>query len=316
MAPAEEHLRRWQAAGLLDPATAERIRAFEASRRTGSERPTVVEALIYLGLAVAAVGVVVLVVANWEELAAWAHIASPALPAVLALLAGQALRTSQAPEFRRGGQVAWVATTALAGLTATAAGMELGWPEGDTAIVSWLVAALVAAVLWTLEPSHPQVLAVVVSFFGLGIALGSVPPNENEFSVPVAGLSAAGLASANLMLTEAGLLRPRLTARIVSATALIAGVLFLQMDETERLWAELLVLAAGGGLVGAGIARSTFVYVAAGVGAVFVGLIALVVRRLEDPTLVALALTFLGMLLVGTMVVLSAARPWRRTAPS
>lgn len=313
MASGEEHLRRWQEAGLLDAATVDRIRSYEATRQAPDERPTAVEALIYLGVAVAAVGVVVLVIANWEGLPAWAHLAAPALPAVLALAAGQALRSSPAAEMRRGGQVAWVAATALAGLTATAVGLEADWPEGDVAVSSWLVAAAVATALWVAERAHPQVVALGVAFFGLGISLGSLP-GEDEFSVPVAGLSAAGFGAAALALAEAGLLKPRITARIVAAAAVVFGALFLQTEETERVWAELLMLAAGGALVGAGIARSTFVYVAAGVGAVFVGLIVLVLRRLEDPTMAALALTLLGVLLAGTVTALSRSRPWQRPA--
>lgn len=312
MATVDEHLHRWQGAGLLDTETAERIRAYEATRATRSERPTVVEALIYLGIAVAAVGVIVLVIVNWEELPGWGHLAAPGLPALLALVAGQTLRTSSAAELRRGGQAAWAAATALAGLTATAAGLEAGWSEGDVAIVSWFVASVIAAGLWTLEPSHPQMLAVGVSFFGLGIALGSLP-SRDDFSVPAAGLSAAALGAAGLALTEAGYFRPRITARVVAAAAVAAGALLLQTDETERLWADLLVFAVGGGLVAVGIARSTFVHIAAGVAAVFVGLIAVVLRRLEDPTQAALALTLLGVLLVGTVTLLSRSRPWQRS---
>jgi hypothetical protein len=168
-----------------------------------------------------------------------------------------------------------------------------------------------AAALWVLEPAHPQVVALGVASFGFGISLGSLP-QEDELNVAVAGLSAAALGAAGLGLAEAGLLQPRTTARAVAAAAVVAGILFLQTDATERLWAELLPLATGAALVGLGIARSTFVYVAGGIGVTFVGLIALVLRRLEDATNAALALTFLGVLLVATVVLLSRTRPWQR----
>lgn len=314
MSAAREHLRRWLNAGLIDASAAERIQAFEAqeAQATSGERPTAVEALVYLGLAVGAVGTIVLVVANWERLAAWAHVATPALPGALALAAGQALRSAAAPELRRGGQVAWAVAVALAGLTVVAIGIEADWAEGDTAIVSSLVAAAMAIGLWTLEPSHPQIVALQAALVSLGLSMGSLPQRD-EFSVPAAGMSIALFAAASLASVELGALRPRATGRVLGAIALAVGVLFLNTDEQERLWAESLSLLAGAGLIGLGIRQATFIYVGVGVATIFVGLIVLVVRRLEDPTLAALALMVLGALLVGAVMLLSKTRPWQRT---
>lgn len=313
MGSVQDHLERWLSAGVLDASTAERVRAYEASRAApAGDRPTIVEALIYLGLAIGAVGVIVLVAANWERLAPWAHIAAPATPAALALAAGQALRSSTAPGLRRGGAVLWAGAVALTALTITAIGLESGWSEGDTAIAAGLAASFVAAGLWALEPSHPQVLALEASLLQLGFSLGALP-EEGEFSVPAAGLTVALFGAASIGLAEAGLLRPRLTARVAAAAVLAAGTLMLHADENERLWAELLAPAVGAGLVLLGINRPTFVYVAGGVGVLFVGLIALVLRRVEDPSLAALALMFLGALLIGTVMLLSKLRPWQQT---
>ncbi|HXF50980.1 MAG TPA: DUF2157 domain-containing protein [Dehalococcoidia bacterium] len=313
MSSVQDHLQRWLDAGVLDAATAERIRNYEASRAApAGERPTIVEALIYLGLAIGAVGVIVLVAANWERLAPWAHIAVPAVPAVLALAAGQALRSSAAPELRRGGAVLWAAAVALTALTVAAIGLEAGWPEGDIAIAAGVAGSLIAAALWALEPSHPQVLVLEALLLQLGISLGALP-EEGEFSVPAAGLTVVLFGAASVGLAELGLLRPQLTSRIAAAAVLAAGALFLNTDETERLWAELVAPAVGAGLVVLGINRPTFIYIAAGVGVFFVGLIALVLRRLEDPTLAALALMFLGVLLIGAVMLLSRLRPWQHT---
>jgi len=99
MASPAEHLERWRTAGLIDAAHADRILAFEreqASPERNDEdgRPSALEALLYLGIAVAVVGVFTLVAQNWENLRTWARIAILALPGALLLLAGAVMRPS------------------------------------------------------------------------------------------------------------------------------------------------------------------------------------------------------------------------------
>ena len=57
-----DYLKRWRAAGLIDDTTADSIRACEAAgskkQPNEEERPSLIEALLYLGLVVVAVGVV------------------------------------------------------------------------------------------------------------------------------------------------------------------------------------------------------------------------------------------------------------------
>jgi len=80
---AGEHLRRWREAGLIDEAAAGRIAAFErehagerpAAAGDAGERPGALEALLYLGLAAAAAGIIVLVAMQWSELRPWSRLA-------------------------------------------------------------------------------------------------------------------------------------------------------------------------------------------------------------------------------------------------
>lgn len=63
----EKLLERWHAAGLLDAATAERIRAFEAQDDTGKLRWPVILAVSLGGILVAA-GILLFVAAHWDDL--------------------------------------------------------------------------------------------------------------------------------------------------------------------------------------------------------------------------------------------------------
>src|SRR6185295_9325717 len=86
---------------------------------TENERPGVMEVLVYLGVAVIAVGVFILIAISWDDLDGWARVAITAGPGLFALLVGQVMRASRAAGLKRGGEVAWLAATAL--LTAAVA---------------------------------------------------------------------------------------------------------------------------------------------------------------------------------------------------
>src|SRR6186997_1755332 len=103
MASIEQLLRRWQDAGLLDQDAVSRVLAFEERRATRGERPGVVEALVYLALAITGVGVVVLIASNWEHLGSPARSAIPGVAALVALGAGWLMLHRPSPELRRGG---------------------------------------------------------------------------------------------------------------------------------------------------------------------------------------------------------------------
>ena len=67
MEPWEKHLEQWETAGVVDGATGERIRAFEAGQvNPARQRWQVVVALIFGGILLGA-GVLLFVAAHWDE---------------------------------------------------------------------------------------------------------------------------------------------------------------------------------------------------------------------------------------------------------
>jgi hypothetical protein len=308
MSDAAEHIRRWQQAGLLEEGQAERLLAFERERREplapAPERPGVLEALLYLGFAVAGAGVFFFVVQQWPDLEAWARVVVVGVPAALALAAGGGMSLSGEPGIRRGGNVAWLLATALTGGTIAVLFNEYGpgdWigDEHWMLAVTGIATLVLALALWALTPSHAQVVAVGGASFFFGMAMGAWP---DEFSNRIAGLTVAAAGVAVLALVEASLFRPRASARIAGSILVGLGT-FIAGREAMLAW-EFLAFAAGGGLVALGVWRASFTYVAAGIITLLVSLIAFMFEHFEDRIGAPLALMLSGGLLVAAVLAL------------
>lgn len=312
MASAEEHLERWRAAGILEEAAVERIRAFERDasrakgREEGGEGPGILEALIYLGIAVTAVGVIILVSTTWEDLKDWARTAVVAVPGLLALALGAGLLRLDRPGMVRGGHIAWLTGGALiSGATALAAD-SAGWHTDDSQLATGIVATVLALALWAVSPGHPQVIGIAAGTYMLTIALGG---RSDEFSFHVAGISLVLIGAAEMVATERGWLEPRLAARAAASAGVTWGAFFAGFEEG---WAESLVFVAGAGVVGLSIWRGSLFYMLAGVAGVFGGLIATITRHVEDETTAATMLIVIGALLIASVVSIARFRPWDR----
>jgi hypothetical protein len=323
VADPEEHIRRWQRAGLLADAEAERLLAYESGRserRAGAaeERPGVLEALLYLGFTVAGVGVFFFIAQQWDDLRSWARLMVVGVPALLALAAGGGMSLSSEPGVRRGGNVAWLLAVALGGGTLAVVFNEYGPGEGLgdehwTLAVTGVVTLALALVLWALTPSHPQVVGVGGASFFFGMTMGAWP---DEFSGQVAGLAAAATGVAILALVEAGLFRPRFSSRV--AGSMLAGVgTFMAGREAALPW-EFLAFAAGAALVALGVWRASFTYVTAGIIVLLLSLITFMFEHFEDRIGAPLALMLSGGLLVAAVLALVQYRQIhrRRQAPA
>jgi len=309
MASIEELLKRWTTAGVLDQATAGAIRTFEGEQPPPQRQgPGLMEVLVYLGVAVACVGVAILVGSNWEDLQDWARVAVIGVPAVLALAAGQGLRTNGRPELERGGQLVWLAGEGLVAGTAAVLTDSAGWDGENVAVAAASAAAVAGLALWAIAPSHLQVAGVAVALPFLSITLGErLAGGENAAEVGFYGAACFGAAA--LVLAELGLFRPQLTAQLAGTALLGIGTFAGTMAAGEGV-AEAVLFVAGTALIAASIWRGVFLYVILGVALVFAGLINTVARHAPNETFAALALIVIGGMLVATVLVLAQKRPW------
>jgi len=148
------------------------------------------------------------------------------VPTLLALVLGAALHAIDEPGLNRAGQLAWFVSVGLfAGLVAiilseyTPAGIGIE-DDPDGLLTVTMATTLLALVLWVLSPSHPQVLALGTTVFALGQAVGNWP---DEFNEVLAGMMILGFGVAGLALTEAQMLRPRFSGRLVFAVLCAVG---------------------------------------------------------------------------------------------
>ncbi|WP_322797088.1 DUF2157 domain-containing protein [Tepidiforma sp.] len=317
MSEIEAHLSRWREAGLLDEATAERIRAFEAERASRrpaippEERPGVIEILLYLGIAVLAVGVTALAAQNWGDLASFARVLVTAVPAGFTLLVGALLRPRSEPGLRRAGQLAWVASVAL---TALAVGVILweyepfGLARDDDRTPFLLVASsatALALLLWALSPSTLQLFALGGSCFFLAQSLGAWP---DEYSSRLAGGSLALVALAAIALAETDYLSPRATARFVFGFLLAVGAFWPGFADGGTPW-ELAAFVAAALLLALGVLRSSFQYVLWGVLLLFVALVRTIFQNFSDQIGAPVALIISGALLIAAVTLLARLAP-------
>lgn len=180
---AEKSVDRWQAAGVIDAATAERIRAWEREYAPGHASRFGRIAFAFGGLLLAA-GVLLFVAANWDQMSPWGRFAL--LAATVAVFhVGAAAVGSRSPALAT--TLHAVGTAALGGgifLSGQVFNLAEHWPEG---FLLWAAGAAVAA--WLVR-GWPQVLWVAILvpawLFSEWIAtqaLRSVP-----IGVPLAGL--------------------------------------------------------------------------------------------------------------------------------
>lgn len=310
--PVDGYLKRWQEAGLLDVETATRIREFEVREAPEKDRPGVVEAGVYLGLAVIAVGVFVLVATNWEHLRPWARISVSGVPALLALVVGQLMRVSATPGIRRGGMLAWLLALALMTSTAAIVADEAGWSSENILLAAGVVALSAGVVLWVFMPAHAQLIGVVAGIVVFSFAVVMWAEPDSGGSGVAFGLSLALFGTAGVLLAELGFLIPRTLARLVSSLGVVAGGLWAATPPGPGL-AEAVAFVGGACLIALSIRRGVFVYTGMGVASLFIGLVTLILRHVDNTTSAAVALIAVGAALLACVLLLERFRPWVRT---
>lgn len=324
MGQIDDLLQRWLSAGLIESGTAERIRSFEAERaraeeRERDDRPGVIEVLLYLGVAVLAVGVFALMAQNWPELQSGARVAALAVPTVVCLGGGALMRVSSEAGVRRAGQMAWLVAVGLAAGTMAVffneyhpGGLEFEDDREAMLIIAASAAAL-ALLLWVFSPTHAQVLALAAGVFFFAQAMGNWP---DDYSEGLAGVTLLTIGVAAVALVELGLLRPRETSQLLFGAMAIAGPYQAGFIE-DGIPFELLAFVVGAALITLGILRASFVYVLVGVAGLFVVLVTFIFEHFEDDIGAPLALILSGAILIGAVLLLARFRPTlRRRAPA
>lgn len=328
MTEAEDALRRWAEAGLIDAETAERIRQFEAARRREArpgiaippgERPGLVEVLLYLGIAVLSVGVFALFAQGWSGLQSLPRLLAVGIPAAFALLVGALLRTLGEPGYRRGAQFSWAAAVALAAGTVAVLLYEyepFGISRDDDQAAMLIVAGVAVALallLWALNPATFQVIALAGSLFFLGQAIGNWP---ESFSARLAALSLVAIGTVAILLAELGALSPRPAARAAFAVVLAFGAYQPGFRDGGSPW-ELLAFVAAAALLGLGVYRASFAFVLTGVALLFIALVRAIFQNFSDQVGAPVALIISGALLIAAVLLLARLVPaLRRGQPA
>lgn len=303
MGSLEEQLRGWVTAGVIDAPTAGRIRAFERGRPADQQGPTLVEAIAYLGVLVAALGAAILVANNWEDLPGPARVAVVGGAGVLAVLASEAFRRLARPAMERAGQMALLAGGILLASAAAVLMSSAGGTAEDATLALGFAGLPLALASWARSREHPQVVGVGLGIWAFGLSWLPQFDDTTElawFTIAVLGLVA-------LVVAEAGLFRPRASARAMAGLSIGAGAFFGSLPGGP---VEIVPFVAGGLLVAASLLRRTFVYIVAGIATLFAALVRAIVRHIDDPTLAAIALMAIGVLLVVVVLALARVRPW------
>jgi hypothetical protein len=308
MASIDDQLAAWQKAGVVTPEVAEAIRRFEASRTpvpgTTNQRISVLEAMVYLGLAVGGVGVAVLVALAWPDMAWPVRAAVFGVPAVLAFTAGQFFRTTSSAALQRAATVAWLACVALVAATVSTVAMGLNASGENATVAGCLVATAAGVALWRLEPRSPQVVGIVGALIGVVIGVVARPSVDDPIAGGL-GIAAVGLVA--IVLGEFHLALPLAAWRVCGAlsTAVGSWIITGQTGATEVVGPAVAVC-----LITLAVRRNSLAYIAAGVGLLFISLVMTVAVHVADPAGVAVALITCGLALIGAVVVLVKFRPW------
>jgi uncharacterized membrane protein len=313
MTATPEDIRTWLRAGLIDEATADRILAFEAKRsserQATQDRPGIAEILVYLAAAITGAGFTVLVATNWQHLSTPVRVSMPALAAAALLAAGYRLALTKSNALVRGASLLWLVAGALTCTTAAIAANEAGWSENDTSLAAGVTAAIAAVSLWWPMRMHPQIAGMGGAALLLSLAISSRA--ADDWVIAVLGMLLAMIGLVVMIAVETGNLTPRASARLLAGAGLGFGAFFAGLPPSPPV-AELLSIAVVGVLVAAGVRYQSLIYIAFGVLTAFAGLLKLILRHVEDPTLAALALIAIGLLLLAAILVLGRSKPWTR----
>jgi uncharacterized membrane protein len=193
MASWEEHLQRWETVGVVDPATAERVRKFESQIDAPAERRWQIAVLLSLGIIMLVGGLMLFVASHWDQVGPWQR-----LSLVMGFLTiFHVLAVISAKRFPGMATALHGVGTAGAGAAILTVGqifnMQEHWP---TAVLLWALCA--GAGWWLLRDQVQKILTLLLisswlvcewSFRADGYAFASVYAGRMAVAIAVAMLT-------------------------------------------------------------------------------------------------------------------------------
>ncbi len=198
----DAELIRWVAAGLLSRQQAAAILRHERAstvpaqpaRATGRSTGAVVEALGYLGGALAVAGSLLLVARYWPDLATGTRLVVTGGAALALLAGGYAMRPARVPALARLQAVLWLAATAATGVFAVVVVRDWAAVDATETVLLTGAAAVAAesALLWWGHDRPVQqlcFLAAATVVLGAAVAEFATPPGPSGLAVWVGGVA-------------------------------------------------------------------------------------------------------------------------------
>ena len=297
-----DRLARWEAASLISHDEAAAIERFELERSTGfALTPLVVEALAYLGGALALAATIVVLADRWNDLAAGTRVAVMAGGSLICLVSGLLLRRSREPAIDRLTGVLWGVAVGLAGWCGWLVAYDVLDMRGrPPSAIGGATAAALGAVLYALRRRTIQQLALLI---GLFVALTAAV--ESPFSQ---GLITSAIGGTWVTLGWREIVTPRRAALAFGAAAAFVGITSIGQDERAIAFALALTVAVA--LIVASVLLRESIMLALGVLGLFVSSIHTIGHYFEGSIAMPIALVAAGAVAFAAALVLA-----RRTRP-
>lgn len=257
---------------------------------------------------------------RWDAMPTAARIATLALPALVAAIAGWWIGRRDEPALRRLGSVLWLlAVAGLAGLAAEIwvdAIHEGDPPEHNAALFIGAVALAGAAPAWWMRRRELQQLAFLAAATAtsLGVVDAVAGSRDREMAPLAAGLTLLGLGAVWLVGGVTRRLPPAMLANICGSAPILIGAQVVHDDGDQvGLW---LGLVASVGLMVVGVARSELEVLVLGTIGLFQWTPQIALFYLEDALGAEVTLFLIGTLLIAVAGGLTRMYPWLRSRGS
>lgn len=298
----QEKLSQWVNAEIITADQAGRIVEFEQAQDAEQERPVplIVEALGYLGGALAVIAVLILAQEFWADLELWGRLALLGIVSLGLLVAGWVLRDSHLDAVRRLAGFLWLFATIGIAFT-----VGILWADGfeaseeGAALTGSLAAAVLAFFLWRIRTQSLQQLAFVAAMFSTLVSLIGVA----EWPEEMYGLSIWALGVVWLFLTWGTIVKPETTGYALGSILALLGAQVVGVDGNG--WPLLLGVVVAAALIVASVSLKQLVLLGLGAAGVFIFVPQLVFHYFGDSLGAPVALLISGIALIGGAVALA-----------